>query len=67
MPDWIQVATNRPMADQRAAGISLGGHKLGTAICEVQHLQCTGIFNQAGDVLGNQCFRANQYIDRHCF
>ncbi len=52
------------LSDQQTAGVGLGRNQLHAAVGKIQYLQCTGVFDQPGDVLGDQLFRADQHVDR---
>ena len=53
------------LTNQRAAVVRLDRHQLRLAFREVDHLQGTGVFDQALDVIGHHLLGADQHIDRN--
>ncbi|MNC28476.1 hypothetical protein D3C75_766810 [compost metagenome] len=55
------------LAHQRPAVVRPHRHQLRLAFGEVDHLQGTGVLDQALDVVGDHLFRADQHVHRNRF
>ena len=62
MAQFVQL-----LAYQATAGIGPCGDQLGPSVGEVEDLAGAGVFDQAGDMLGDQLLGADQHVDGRMF
>ena len=55
------------LAHQAPALVRARGHELGSSVGKIKNLQRARILDEAGDVLSNQLFGADQHVDRRVF